>query len=64
MDTKNLENLITRLEIVQIKLQAKRRDHNGNVLQHDDIDQLQTSIDIISNLIIDENYIWQNKSTK
>lgn len=64
MDTKNLENLITRLEIVQIKLMAKRRDHNGNVLQRDDIDQLQTSIDIIKNLIIDENYIWQNKNTK
>jgi hypothetical protein len=64
MDEKNLENLITRLEIVQIKLQAKRRDHNGSILQHDDIDQLQTTIDIIKNLIIDENYIWQNKNIK
>lgn len=64
MDEKNLENLITRLEIVQIKLQAKRRDHNGQVLQRDDINQLQTTIDIIKNLIIDENYIWQNKNIK
>lgn len=61
MDKQNLENLITRLEIIQIKLMAKRRDHNGNILQRDDIEAIQAVIDIISNLIVDENYIWQKK---
>lgn len=60
MDDKNLENLITRLEIIQIKLLSKRRNHNGNVLDHDDIDQIQTIIEILQNLIMDEDYIWKN----
>jgi hypothetical protein len=64
MDEKNLENIITRLEIVQIKLQAKRRDHNGNILQKDDIEAINVVIEIIKNLIIDEDYIWQNKNIK
>ena len=64
MDEKNLNNLITRLEIVQIKLQDKRVNHNGNVLDHDDIDQLQISIEIITNLIKDEDYIWRKQNTR
>ena len=58
MNEYNLNNAIARLELIQIELQAQRRDHNGQVLQHEDIDQLQTSIDIIKNLIIEPNFIW------
>lgn len=61
MDEKNLSILITRLEIVQIKLEAQRRDHNGQVLQHDDIDEIQTTIEILSNLTHDIKYIWHKK---
>lgn len=62
MSPKYLENLIERLEIVQMKLQSQRRDHNGQVLQHDDIDQIQITIEIIKNLIVDKKYIWKNKT--
>lgn len=42
----------------------KRRDHNGNILQRDDIDAIQTVIDILSNLIIEPNHIWKRKNVK
>lgn len=50
---KFLEILILGLTQVQMFLQAKRRDHNGNVLKHDDIDELQRSIDILTNIKMD-----------
>ena len=66
MENKDLEKLITLLEIVQIKLMMKRMDYHGIVPvdQKDDIDVFQTSIDIIKNLIIDKDYIWRNKNIK
>lgn len=64
MDNKDLEDTIKYLEVIQINLMRKRRDHNGQVLDRQDIDQLQVAIDIIKNLIIDQDYIWRNKSTK
>lgn len=54
-----MEKTIKQLEIIQIELMRKRRDHNGNIIQHDDIDAIQTVIDILSNLIIEPNHIWQ-----
>jgi len=50
---KFIEILILGLTQIQMFLQAKRRDHNGNVLKHDDIDQLQESIAILQNLRMD-----------
>ena len=64
MDTIELEYLISRIEKIQFKLAEKRRDHTGRVAEHDDIYQLQLCIEIIKNLIIDEDYIWQRKNTK
>lgn len=58
MDTKLLSSTIAYLETIQMDLQAQRRDHNGNVINHDDIDQIQITIDIIKNLIIEPSYIW------
>lgn len=49
----DLEILIQGLTFVQMELQRQRRDHNGNVLVHWDIDQLQGSIKILSDLIMD-----------
>ena len=49
LNKKTIEMLITGLTILQMELQAERRDHNGNVLKHDDIDQLQQSIAILEN---------------
>lgn len=60
-DTGDLSRTILRLEEIQIKLEAQRRDHNGQVLVRNDIEQLQKSIEIIKNLIIDNKYIWQRK---
>ena len=45
-----IEHLILQLTIVQMELQRVRRDHNGNVLKHDDIDKLQESINILVNI--------------
>lgn len=63
MDPKSLENLLTRLEILQIKLTNKRIDYHGIVPHNkkDDLEVIQTCIDIIKNLIIEPNYIWQKK---
>lgn len=47
---KFLEVLILGLTQVQMFLQAKRRDHNGQVLKHDDIDELNRSIEILENI--------------
>ncbi len=63
MQPQALEKIINDLEIVQINLMRQRRDHNGQVLQHDDIDAIQTTIDILLNLIKDNTYIW-HKITK
>lgn len=53
MKKSDLEILIQGLTFVQMELQRKRRDHNGNVLVHWDIDQLQGSIKILLDLIMD-----------
>jgi hypothetical protein len=50
MKSSDIEILIQGLTFVQMELQRKRRDHNGNVLKHDDIDELQRSIDILINI--------------
>jgi len=47
LNKKTIEMLITGLTLVQMQLSAERRDHNGDVLKHDDIDQLQGSIAIL-----------------
>jgi hypothetical protein len=54
-----MEQLIRELTVLQIMLMRQRRDHNGQVLDRDDIDQIQIVIDIINNLIIDDKYIWR-----
>lgn len=64
MDEYNLKNAIARLEIVQVRLMQQRRDHNGQVLERDDIDQIQITIEILSNLIIEKDYIWKSKQPK
>jgi len=61
MEQEQLQNLIKGLEIVQIRLMQQRRDHNGQVLQKDDIEQMNITIEIINNLIIDNKYIWRKK---
>lgn len=61
MQAKQLANVIKQLEIVQINLMRQRRDHNGQVLQHDDIDQINVTIEILQNLIIEPKYIWRKK---
>ena len=61
MEQEQLQNLIKGLEIVQIRLMQQRRDHNGQVLQKDDLEQINTTIEIINNLIMDNKYIWQKK---
>lgn len=50
MKAQEIEFLILGLTYVQMELQSQRRDHNGNVLKHDDIDELQRSIDILQNI--------------
>lgn len=50
LNIKTIELLITGLTFVQMQLQADRRDHNGQVLEHDDIDDLQRSIEILKNI--------------
>ena len=64
MQPQALEKIINDLEIVQINLMRQRRDHNGQVLQRDDIDAIQTTIDILLNLIKDNTYIWKSKQVK
>jgi len=54
-----LENLIKQLTIVQINLMRQRRNHNGNILERDDIDEIQKVIEILSNLIIEPKHIWR-----
>lgn len=53
MKKSDLEILIQGLTFVQMELQNKRRDHNGNVLVHWDIDQIQGSIKILQDIIMD-----------
>lgn len=53
MKYSDLEILINGLTFVQMELQRKRRDHNGNVLKHDDIDELQRSIEILKIIQMD-----------
>lgn len=53
MKTSDIDILILGLTYVQMYLQNKRRDHNGNVLKHDDIDELQRSIEILQNVKMD-----------
>ena len=50
---KFVEILIKGLTLIQMYLQAKRRDHNGQVLKHDDIDDLQRSIKILEDIKMD-----------
>ena len=50
MKAQEIEFIIMGLTYVQMELQAQRRDHNGNVLKHDDIDELQRSIEILKNI--------------
>lgn len=47
MKQSDIDILIQGLTFVQMDLQQRRRDHNGNVLKHDDIDELQRSIEIL-----------------
>ena len=53
LNKKTIEMLITGLTIIQMQLQDDRRDHNGNVLKHDDIDELQRSIIILEDIKMD-----------
>lgn len=64
MDKEPLENIIKELTKVQIRLMQQRRDHNGQVLNHDDIDQIQTTIEILLNLIIEPKHTWKNNPNK
>ena len=50
MKASDLDILIQGLTFVQMELQRQRRDHNGNVLVHWDIDQLQESINILDHI--------------
>ncbi len=56
MKPQEIEFLILGLTYVQMELQKQRRDHNGNVLKHDDIDELQRSIEILKNIKQDLKY--------
>lgn len=47
---KTIEMLITGLTLIQMQLQAERRDYHGTVLKHDDIDELQRSIKILEDI--------------
>lgn len=58
------ETLIEQLEIVQMTLYRQRRDHNGNTKDHDDIDAIQTTIDILLNLIEEPAHIWHKPNPK
>lgn len=62
MQAEQLNNIIKELTILQIQLMRQRRDHNGQVLQHDDIDHINITIEILSNLIKDNTHIWKNKT--
>lgn len=53
MKSTDIDILIQGLTFVQMDLQQKRRDHNGNVLKHDDIDELQRSIEILKVIQMD-----------
>lgn len=53
MNKQFIEELLLGLTIVQMELQRTRRDHNGNVLKHDDIDEIQRSIEILKNIQMD-----------
>lgn len=53
LNKKTIELLITGLTFVQMQLQAERRDYHGTVLKHDDIDELQRSIEILKNIEMD-----------
>lgn len=59
MQKEALEELIIKLEVVQINLMRQRRDHNGNILERDDIDAIQTAIDILLALSIEPTNIWK-----
>ena len=63
MQPQALEKIINDLEVVQIKLMQQRRDYHGTIPpgQHDDIDAIQTTIDILLNLTKDDKYIWKKK---
>ena len=50
MKISDIEILIMGLTYVQMELQRQRRDHNGNVLKYDDINELQKSIEILKNI--------------
>ena len=58
-----LEETITELERIQVWLMAKRKDYHGIVPvdKIDDINHIQTTIEILKNLIIEPDYIWRNK---
>lgn len=53
MKAQEIEFLIMGLTYVQMELQKQRRDHNGNVLKHDDIDELQKSIEVLKVIKMD-----------
>jgi hypothetical protein len=53
MKKQEIEFIILGITYVQMELQRQRRDHNGNVLKHDDIDELQKSIEILKNIQMD-----------
>ncbi len=53
INKRDTEILIEGLTCVQMHLQQKRRDHNGNVLKHDDIDILQEAIQVLINVGMD-----------
>jgi hypothetical protein len=66
MHPDSLNKIINDLEVVQIKLMQQRRDYHGTIPegQHDDIDAIQTTIEILLNLTKDEKYIWKKKQAK
>ena len=64
MDTKALKRVIRDLEIIQIIIMQQRRDHNGQVLEHNDVDVINQTIEILSNLVIEPKHIWRKRKTK
>jgi len=64
MNIEQLEKIIEDLTILQIFLNDKRIDYHGVAIKKDDIEQIQMTIDIINNLIIEKDYIWKNKNQK
>lgn len=53
MNRKDLEILIQGLEFVQFRIEAERRDYNGDLLKRREIDELQKAIDVLKILLME-----------